>query len=167
MAIFKILKGDSSRIDTKTTPYNEGYAYFTPDDGGFYIDAEVSGSQKRIRINENINDQIPKYTKGTSLTELTAGEKLSAAFGKIAKAISDLISHIGNKNNPHTVTASQIGALTSVPVADSNTLGGVKVGKTLSISDGILNSYVKDATTNKNYTLSIDNGVIFLDDGEG
>jgi len=51
MALFKILKGDSSRIDMETTPFNEGYAYFTPDDGGFYIDSVVNGVQKRIRIN--------------------------------------------------------------------------------------------------------------------
>lgn len=51
MAIFKILKGDSSRISLEQTPFNEGYAYFTPDDGGFYIDAVVNGEQKRIRIN--------------------------------------------------------------------------------------------------------------------
>lgn len=36
MALFKILKGNSSRLpDIKAT---EGYAYFTPDDGKFYID---------------------------------------------------------------------------------------------------------------------------------
>lgn len=51
MALFKILKGDSSRIDTSTTPFHDGYAYFTPDDGGFYIDSENNGVQKRIRIN--------------------------------------------------------------------------------------------------------------------
>lgn len=51
MALFKILKGDSSRIDLSTTPFHDGYAYFTPDDGGFYIDSEDNGEQKRIRIN--------------------------------------------------------------------------------------------------------------------
>lgn len=51
MSLFKILRGSSSRIDTATTPFHDGYAYFTPDDGGFYIDAEDSGEQKRIRIN--------------------------------------------------------------------------------------------------------------------
>lgn len=49
--LFKILKGDSSRISTDVTPFNEGYAYFTPDDAGFYIDAVVDGAQKRICIN--------------------------------------------------------------------------------------------------------------------
>ena len=61
MALFKILKGESSRIDTGTTKFNEGYAYFTPDDAGFYIDASVGGSQKRIRINrrEVVSAQTP------------------------------------------------------------------------------------------------------------
>lgn len=53
MAIFKFLKGDSSRISMDITPFHEGYAYFTPDDGDFYIDAIVNGEQKRIRINPN------------------------------------------------------------------------------------------------------------------
>ena len=51
MALFKILKGDSSRISTDVTPFHDGYAYFTPDDGGFYIDSEDNGEQKRYRIN--------------------------------------------------------------------------------------------------------------------
>ncbi len=50
MALFKILKGDSSRIDTSVTPFHDGYAYFTPDDGGFYIDSIENGTQKRIRV---------------------------------------------------------------------------------------------------------------------
>lgn len=50
MALFKILKGDSSRIDTSVTPFHDGYAYFTPDDGGFYIDSIENGIQKRIRV---------------------------------------------------------------------------------------------------------------------
>ena len=50
--LFKILKGDSSRISTEKTPFNEGYAYFTPDDAGFYIDTVVNSTQKRMRINE-------------------------------------------------------------------------------------------------------------------
>lgn len=51
MSLFKILRGDSSRIDTSITPFHDGYAYFTPDDCGFYIDSDVDGSQKRQRIN--------------------------------------------------------------------------------------------------------------------
>ena len=46
--------------------------------------------------NVTTNDQTPSYTVSSSLTKLTSGEKLSVAFGKISKAITDLISHIGD-----------------------------------------------------------------------
>lgn len=52
MAIFKILKGSSSRISTTVTPFTEGYAYFTPDTNGFYIDATTDGGvQTRFHVN--------------------------------------------------------------------------------------------------------------------
>lgn len=54
MALFKILRGDSARIDKSTTPFHDGYAYLTPDDGGFYIDALVGDEEKRIRINPQL-----------------------------------------------------------------------------------------------------------------
>lgn len=40
MALFKILKGSSENlgITGETHKTKEGYAYFTPDDGKFYID---------------------------------------------------------------------------------------------------------------------------------
>lgn len=61
MSLFKILKGDSSRIDMRTTPFHDGYAYFTPDDGGFYIDSEDGGVQRRIRINPDFGStSVPK-----------------------------------------------------------------------------------------------------------
>ena len=53
------------------------------------------------------NDQTPTYVQAETLQELTNGEKISAAFGKIAKAVKDLIAHLGNKENPHAVTAAQ------------------------------------------------------------
>lgn len=55
------------------------------------------------------NDQTPTYTEATTLAKLTSGEKLSVAFGKIAKAVTDLIAHIVNKSNPHGVTKTQVG----------------------------------------------------------
>ena len=42
------------------------------------------------------NDQTPSYTEATALAKLSSGEKLSVAFGKISKAITDFISHIGD-----------------------------------------------------------------------
>ena len=48
--LFKILKGNSSRISTEVTPFHDGWAYFTSDDSGFYIDCEDGGVQKRHRV---------------------------------------------------------------------------------------------------------------------
>lgn len=67
MALFKILRGDSSRIDMGTTPFHDGYAYFTPDDGGLYIDAEVNGEQKRIRVGSDGSGVKGKAYFGTLL----------------------------------------------------------------------------------------------------
>lgn len=60
--------------------------------------------------NVSTDDQTPTYTEASTLTRLTSGEKLSVAFGKISRAITDLISHVSNRSNPHKVTASQAGA---------------------------------------------------------
>ena len=46
--------------------------------------------------NVSTNNQTPSYTEATSLAKLSSGEKLSVAFGKISKAITDFISHIGD-----------------------------------------------------------------------
>lgn len=56
------------------------------------------------------NDQVPTYTIPASLTSLVSGEKLGTALGKLAKAVTSLIAHLANKENPHGVTAKQAGA---------------------------------------------------------
>ena len=61
--------------------------------------------------NKATNDLQPTYTVSSTLSNLTSSEKMTVAFGKIAKAIAELIAHIGNINNPHNVTASQLGAI--------------------------------------------------------
>ena len=58
MALFKILKGNSSNLaNVKAT---DGYAYFTPDDGKFYIDiedAEIGDVVKGNNSTEKINNK--------------------------------------------------------------------------------------------------------------
>ena len=46
--------------------------------------------------NVSTNDQTPTYTVTTENAALSSGEKLSIAFGKIAKAITSLISHLAD-----------------------------------------------------------------------
>ena len=78
------------------------------------------------------NDQTPTYTAAASLSQLTSGEKLSTALGKIAKAVSNLIAHVGNKGNPHEVTAEQAGAASKT---HSHSATDIKSG-TLGIARG-------------------------------
>lgn len=57
-----------------------------------------------------INDQTPTYTTPTSTSNLSSGETLSTAFGKLAAAVKALIVHIADKSNPHGITAAAISA---------------------------------------------------------
>ena len=82
--------------------------------------SEVSYRQGNVNItkediglgnvpNVATNDQQPTYSMASENENLTSGEKMSVAFGKIAKAISSFISHLSNKSNPHGVTKSDVG----------------------------------------------------------
>lgn len=46
--------------------------------------------------NVTTNNQTPTYTVTSANAELTSGETLTVAFGKIAKAVKSLISHLSN-----------------------------------------------------------------------
>lgn len=99
MSLFKILKGDSSRISTDVTPFHDGYAYFTPDDGGFYIDATTGGQNQRIRVNESKVISVTLRANGWSgSTQTIAVEGLKSDQNGIASV-------------PHTITDSQLEAL--------------------------------------------------------
>lgn len=111
--------------------------------------------------NVSTNNQTPSYTVASANAALSSGEKLSVAFGKIAKAVSSLISHLadttvhvtsserttwnGKANGTHTHTKSEVG-LSNVPnlatndqtptytVASSNT--ALASGEKLSVAFG-------------------------------
>ena len=76
MALFKMLKGPSSRISTDITPFHDGYAFYTPDDGGFYIDSEDSGVQKRTRINPRSKKEVMSAAQPTGLITGDDWEKI-------------------------------------------------------------------------------------------
>jgi hypothetical protein len=128
--------------------------------------------------NVSTNNQTPTYTEASTLAKLTSGEKLSVAFGKISKSITDLIAHIGNKNNPHGVTKSQVELGNVDNTSDANkpistaTKAALdnKVDKTNFDSlkktvDGLVADstfIMTDQTTNKKYTLGMDNGKLVI-----
>ena len=55
------------------------------------------------------NDQAPTYEVAEENTELSSGETLSAALGKLARAVKSLIGHLADRTNPHGVTKAQVG----------------------------------------------------------
>ena len=116
------------------------------------------------------NDQTPTYTVPNAEAELSSGEKLSVAFGKIAKAIKSLISHIANStihvtsteksawnakaNGTHNHTKSEITDFpsTMTPTAHNQgastitagTLGG-KVQANASAMATLTNAQIRDS----------------------
>lgn len=56
MALFKILKGSSEGL--KKLKATEGYAYFTPDDGKFYIDIGTTSTPQQVIVGNNSEEQI-------------------------------------------------------------------------------------------------------------
>lgn len=69
MALFKILRGGKSTLKAKTI--QDGWAYFTPEDKGFYIDVKgnVNGTSynSRLRINDRslILNAVVSFSKGS------------------------------------------------------------------------------------------------------
>jgi hypothetical protein len=106
--------------------------------------------------NVTTDNQTPTFTQSSTLSEINSGEKLSTLFGKIKKAIVDLISHIGSKSNPHSVTKSQVG-LGNVPnvatndqqptFAESGTRSNIVSGETLSTLFGKIKKFFADLKT--------------------
>lgn len=99
-----------------------------------YIYSPNKGWVNNGALQPDINEQAPNYAEATTLESLTSGEKISIAFGKIKKAIKELISHIGNTSNPHNVTPKKIGAyavgenVVTGTKQTQSTDGGIRLG---------------------------------------
>ena len=95
MALFKILRGPSSNL--KDLPLKDGYCYFTPDTGLFYIDYEKDGVIERIPLNAGDASTLAGATLqhdilNDSETEIPS----SALLTKIVDALSEQIAAGGS-----------------------------------------------------------------------
>ena len=107
---------------------------------------EVSKSQVGLGNVPNVatNDQTPTYEQTSTLSNLVSGEKLSVSFGKIMKAIADLIAHLANKSNPHDVTAADVGARPNTWMPTAADVGAAPAGYGYGESMQMLNYESKD-----------------------
>lgn len=69
--------------------------------------------------NVSTNNQTPTYTAAERDLNMTSGEKLNVAMGKLARAVSRLWEHISSDTNPHQTTKAQVG-LSEVPNVTTN-----------------------------------------------
>ncbi len=75
----------------------------------------------------------PTFSSATGTIELESGEPHTTILGKIAKAISTLLTHLADKANPHAVTTNQIGAM---PLKGGNFSGDTTYGKGANLFTG-------------------------------
>lgn len=127
MALFKILRGNSSKLFnsngsiSSAVPFNDGYCYFTPDNKKFYIDwLDESGGQHRDPLNSLLADTLlsvytdssgntvhtsAKLVGGTSSIidsneEIPTSAVLYAKFDEIKKITDGLKNDKMDKVNP-------------------------------------------------------------------
>ena len=126
--------------------------------------------------NVSTNNQTPSYTESSTLTKLTSGEKLSVAFGKISKAVTDLISHIADTTK-HITSAER----TTWNNAQANVIETVKVNNTAltpssksvnitvptKVSELTNDSGFKTTDNNTTYSLSKSGSTITLTGSDG
>ena len=156
--VYPTLKQFEDEVNTRKTEdeelQNSLNVHITDTSNPHGVTAEQIGLDKVPNV--ATNDQTPTYSQNSSLSNITSGEKLSVSFGKIMKAIADLISHIANQSNPHDVTAEQIG-LDKVPNVATNdqtptfteaaTRVNITSGETLSTLFGKIKKFFTDLKT--------------------
>lgn len=83
MALFKILRGNSSKLFnssggiSSTVPFNDGYCYFTPDNKKFYIDwLDESNGQHRDPLNSFLADKLLSSWTDVNKVQHTGSAKL-------------------------------------------------------------------------------------------
>ena len=154
MALFKISKGLSKNLMTNVPYAKEGFAYFTSDDGKFYIDVEGDGTnaspavigENRIPLNAYTSDILKATSMGTNdnvvYPLLTFKVKdstknlIEAKYGAIGIKNGTLV--IPNVNNHDEILISNTGAARGIVIDNTSGVGhaieitagkGIKVAK--------------------------------------
>lgn len=70
--------------------------------------------------NVSINDAQTVIEEQNELDYITENDKAKARWGKVKKAIQELISHLSNENNPHKISPETISAAKKIHMHNAN-----------------------------------------------
>lgn len=136
MALFKIFKGQSGNLGQSSNGTNktyDGYAYFTPDDGKFYIDIATSNSAITTGTNRN---RVPLSAEKADLIKqynTTNSENYKILLSYSANPQSGAIDKINYGTN-----------LTYNPVTNKLSTGNIKLTGELDVTG---NAYLRNETS--------------------
>lgn len=136
MALFKISKGSIDNLSSQAKV--DDYAWFTPADGKFYIDAIVDGTLERILLNAKKADILStsRTINGTSfdgsenITTANWGTARTITIGNASKSVNGSeavtwsLTEIGVPTKTSELT-NDSGFITSAPVTSVNNKTGV------------------------------------------
>ena len=111
MSLFKVLRGDSSRISTDVTPFHDGYAYFTPDDGSFYIDINTGTTEAPNNQRSKLNAKDAETLTGATLATILSSSDIEIPTSKAvltALAAKANANDLASKQDKITGTPGQI-----------------------------------------------------------
>lgn len=148
MALFKISKGTKSNLDNQTL--TEGYCWFTPEDGKFYIDAFKNEVLTRIPLNAAVADSVA-WTNVTG----RPGNATSTKGGILTDAQAVKLAGIatGAEVNQNAFSNIKIGSTTVVADAKTDTVEFT--GSNITISGDATNDKVTFSLTKANVTTAL------------
>lgn len=129
MALFKIFQGDADDLDSISL--HEGYAYFVPSDGTFYIDASVNGSVTRVQLNGLSAEKLSDGTTTIEIDDIVlASDIIDAAHGGTGRATLTANAVIaGNGTGTVKLITSASGALYSTSSGGTPQFGTLPVAQ--------------------------------------
>lgn len=143
MALFKVLRGTASSIDRDNVnkpPFVDGYAYFTPDDGRFYIDVQL--------------DTEPPYFYDSGVV----GGKNIYRIEIESKTWAELVTTKSDVGHHHSASDIDTGIL-SVP------RGGTGIGTTTTVNSVLIGN--STSATGNMQTVATANGAFYATSANG
>ena len=156
MALFKVFKGIKSSLPSLSSS-QDGYCYFTTDDGMFYIDYKnANGILERKALNSNDAKTLLGASLETILTEndkkVPTSKAVLTKIGEVEQSVAAINSALNGKQATITGAATTITGsnLTASRALVSNSSGKVAVSDVTSIELGYLDGVTSAIQTQLN-----------------